>query len=329
MTKVIFMGTPDFAIPTLAALHNHPNYSVVCVVTQPDKPTGRGATVTCSPVKQFALEHNIPVLQPEKISTDISLLANHAPDVIVTCAFGQMLKQNVLDLAPHGVINVHASLLPKYRGSSPIQWAVINGEKRTGVTIMRTALAMDTGDIILKKSTAIHPDETAEQLFNRLAPLGATALITALDKITTGRATYTPQDHSQATTFPMLTKADGHIKWHFKSGIVRNFIRGMNSWPMAFFNLRGETIRVHSATEFGREELKAFLAACEQVEGRPIHKGLHRPGTVLHASPKHGLYTACKVGALRLDIIQPANGKPMPATAYLNGRTIPTGVVCN
>ena len=287
--RVAFFGTPDFAIPSLRTLHES-KHQLVCVVTQPDKPSGRGGAVVFSPVKKYALENNIPVLQPEKISDNVKLLDKFKPEIIVTCAFGQFLKRNVLDYCLHGVINVHGSLLPKYRGSCPIQWAVINGERETGITIMQTDIGMDTGDIVLQMPIDINEDETAGELFGRLSVLGSKALITALAQIENGTAVRTVQDNSKATSFPKFSKESGRIDWRRTAFEIANQVRGMNPWPMAFFKSRIGDIRVHKATPFKTKTGK-------------------------------GLFIACKDSFLRLDIVQAPGAKAVSGLDFLNGRS--------
>lgn len=287
--NVAFFGTPDFAVPSLEALAAPDSkHTAVCIVCQPDKPVGRGGKIEFGPVKQFGLTHGIPVLQPEKISREIRSLDKYAPDIIVTCAFGQMLRQNVLDYCRHGVINVHGSLLPKYRGASPIQWAVINGERTTGVTIMHTDIGMDTGDIILCAETNIGETETAGELFVRLSRLGASTLADALDQIENGTAKRIPQDHAQATYFPKLAKESALIDFENRTAQeIVNFVRGMNPWPVAWFEHGGQVIRVFRA----------------------------RAG-------KGDFHVPCKDGFVTLEIIQLPGGKILPAKDYINGRKI-------
>jgi methionyl-tRNA formyltransferase len=261
-------------------------HELVCIVTQPDKPSGRGGKVTHSPVKQFGLTHGIPVLQPEKISDEINLLDEFKVDVIVTCAYGQILRQNVLDYCKHGVINVHASLLPKYRGSSPIQWAVINGECVTGITIMQTALGLDEGDIILQRDCYIPEDFTARDLFDSLSQLAGLALMHALDRIAKGTATWTPQNHAEATSYPKLTKEMARIDFSKTRREIINFVRGMYSWPVAWFDHKGQVVRVYKASEEG-----CFCFACAD-------------------------------GYVSFDVIQLDGGKALPARDYINGRKI-------
>jgi len=284
--KVAFFGTPQFAVPSLEALVRS-RHDVVCIVCQPDKPVGRGGKIEFSPVKQFGVTHGIDVLQPEKISSEVHLLDKYKPDVIVTCAYGQILKQNVLDYCRHGVINVHGSLLPKFRGASPIQWAVINGERATGVTIVQTDIGLDTGEMILKVETDIGADETAGELFERLSVLGAEVLIKALDKIEDGTVKRTPQDHAQATEAAKITKEMAQIDFGKTAEEIRNFVRGMNPWPVAWFEHNGEVIRVFKVS-VGRGDF------C----------------------------LPCKDGFVSLDVIQMAGGKVLPAKDYINGRKI-------
>ena len=209
--KVVFLGTPDFSVNTLKAILNS-RHEVLAVVTQPDRPVGRSGKPVFSPVKQVAVEKGIKVLQYNKIRLEgVEDLKALNPDIMVTCAFGQILSQEIIDIAPKGIINVHASILPKYRGAAPIQWSIINGDSETGVTIMQTEAGIDTGDIICVEKTPISDKETAGELFDRLADLGANLLVKALDMIEDGNATYTKQNHDLATHVKMLKKEDGII----------------------------------------------------------------------------------------------------------------------
>ena len=295
--RVCFMGTPDVAATTLQQLVNS-THEVVCVVTQPDKAVGRGGRVEFSPVKKLALELGLPVFQPAKISTELDLLDPYKPDVIVTCAFGQILRQNVLDYAPHGVINVHYSLLPKYRGSSPVQWAIMNGETVTGVTVAKTELALDSGDIILVEKAEISPTETAGELLTRLAPIGAKLLIKALDKLKESDSDlFTPQDHAAATHFPMLKKEDGRIDWSKSANEIANQVRAMNPWPVAYFMAKGEVIRVYQAS----------IVA----------------GNLPPVATARNLLVKCGDGNfLSLEKLQAPGGKVLSVRDFLNGRRI-------
>lgn len=302
--RVIFLGTPDFAIPSLEALIDS-EHEVVCVVTQPDRVGNRNKLIP-PPVKLTAINKGVKVLQYQKVSKEgISQLESFNADIMVTCAFGQMLSQELLDLCPYGVINVHASLLPCYRGSSPIHWAVINGEKETGVTIMQTALEVDSGDIILQKRTDIHPDETTGELFDRLSVLGAKALIEALEMIQEGNAVYLKQDHSIATHVRMLKKEDGEIDFNISADKLHDFVRGMNPWPGAYTYLGKDMLKVHRLS---------------------VANHIGEPAQVLYAG-KEGLIIGCGGGSVRLEEIQPSGGKRMKDTDYLLGHKITVGTV--
>lgn len=300
--KVIFMGTPDFSVPCLEKLIES-HHDVIAVVTQPDRPRNRGVVTAC-PVKECAEKHGLKVLQYEKVSKEgIDDIRALCPDVIVTVAFGQMLSREFLEIAPHGVINVHASLLPKYRGSSPIQWAVVNGEKETGVTIMQTAYKMDSGDMILQMKTAVGEDETAGELFDRLSALGAPALIEALDLIEAGKATFTPQNEDEATYFPMLKKEDGEIDFSQSAIDIKHKIQGFTPWPSAY-------------TTSGGKKMKILKASVIEMQGKPKE--------VLKAD-KDAFIVACGKDALKIEILQPENGKKMCARDYLLGHRVPVG----
>ena len=302
--KVVFMGTPDFAVPCLETL-TQSRHKVIAVVTQPDRPRNRGQVTFC-PVKERALELGILVLQYEKVSREgVDDIRALNPDVIVTAAFGQMLSREFLEIAPYGVINVHASLLPKYRGSSPIQWAVVNGETETGITIMKTAYKMDSGDIITQKEVAIGEDETAGELFEKLSRAGAPELVKALDLLEDGKATFTPQDESKATYFPMLKKEDGEVDFSLPAHDVVCRIRGFNPWPSAF-------------TSAGGKKIKIFKAAVVEGKGQP--------GEVI-ATERDGITAACGDNAVKITELQPENGKKMSARDYLAGHKITVGTV--
>ena len=241
--RILFLGTPDFAVAALERIVGTDN-EVVGVVTQPDRKRNRGEVSFC-PVKQFAVEKGIKVYQYESIRKEgVEDIKAINPDIIITCAFGQIISQEILDIPKYGVINIHASLLPKYRGSSPIQWCLVNGESKTGVTIMRTALAVDSGDILLQKEIDILPEENAGELFDRLAILGGQAIVEALEIIADGRAVYTPQQESQATHYPMISKEDGKIDWSKSAREVFNKMRGFTPWPSAFTTLDGKLFKI-------------------------------------------------------------------------------------
>ena len=230
--NIVFMGTPDFAVPSLQALLDSP-HKVAAVVCQPDRCRGRGKVLSPPPVKALAIEHEIPVLQPGSVRTDefFAQLQSLAPDLLVVVAYGNILPVRLLELPRLGAINVHGSLLPKYRGAAPIQWAVIDGETETGITIMQMAAAMDTGDILLVERTLIGPQETAGELFERLSAMGGTILVSAIDQLAAGKLTPHPQDNALATTAPMLSKEMGHIDWDLPAAKLQSLIRAWIPGP--------------------------------------------------------------------------------------------------
>lgn len=300
--RIVFMGTPDFAVPCLQRLLED-GHEVPAVFTQPDKPVGRHAVLTPPPVKQLALSHGIPVYQPTKMrdGTVAALLRELAPDCLVVVAYGRILPQEILDVPPRGCVNIHGSLLPRYRGAAPIQWSVIRGETVTGVTSMFMDAGMDTGDIIDTLTTPIGENETAGELFERLAPLGARLLSTTLAAIADGTVTRRPQNGAEATMAPMLEKAMGRLDLTRPAQELHNQVRGMNPWPGAFCTAGGKTLKIHETR----------LAA-----------GSGAPGTLLCADP---VTVACGEGALQLVTVQP-EGKPrMAAEAWLRGARLPQG----
>lgn len=245
--KVVFLGTPDFSVKPLEAI-NASKHQVIAVVTQPDRPVGRKAIITPCAVKACAQNLGLPVYSYEKIRYEgVEDLKALNPDIMVTCAFGQILSKEILEIAKHGVINVHASLLPKYRGSAPIQYSIINGDKETGVTVMQTDVGVDTGDILMQTKLDIKDNETAGELFDRLSDLGAKTIVDALDKIERGELTPIKQDESLATHVKMLSKNDGLIDFNKTATQINNLIRGLNPWPIAFTFFEGKTLKVYSA----------------------------------------------------------------------------------
>jgi methionyl-tRNA formyltransferase len=244
--KLVFCGTPAFAVPSLRALLSDSYFQVAAVVTQPDRPRGRGKKTASSPVKDAALEAGIPVYQPEKIKSESSLdyFKRLAPDVVVIIAYGQIIPAALIAIPRLGWINLHGSLLPKYRGAAPINWAIINGEKVTGLTTMQIDAGLDTGPMLLKYQTGIGPDETAPDLYGQLAEAGAPLILETLKKLDQGEITSTPQDNSQATPAPPLKKEDGRIDWFLPAPRIYNRIRGLQPWPGAFTTFRGATCRI-------------------------------------------------------------------------------------
>jgi len=303
--KIIFMGTPSFALPSLRALIKS-GHKVVAVVTQPDRPSGRGGKIKYSPVKEFALAEGIPVLQYQKISREgVEQLKALAPDIMVTAAYGQILSREVLDIAPHGVINVHGSLLPAYRGAAPVQWALINGEKSTGITIMQTEEGLDSGDIILQESIDMGGEECFDSLYSRLAELGARLLVRAISLIQSQAAVFIPQNPELATYFPTIKKTDGLLDFSLPARALFNRIRAIDCHTV----LCGRQFKVRTAAV--TEEDGSFAP----------------PGTVLHADRKNGLVVACGSGALRLCSVQAACCACMPDISFLNGRKVEPGTV--
>lgn len=246
--RVIFMGTPDFAVGALEKL-TEAGHEVVLAVTQPDKPKGRGGNMQPSPVKICAMEHNIPVYQPKKVRNpeSVEYLRSFSAEIMVVAAFGQILPKEILTMCPFGCINVHASLLPKYRGAAPIQWAIINGDKVSGVTIMRMDEGIDTGDMIEKEEVVLSPEETGGSLFNKLSRKGAELLIETMEKIEKGTATYTKQEESEATYVGMINKNMGKINWELPADEIERLIRGLNPWPSAYTGLKGKTLKIWKA----------------------------------------------------------------------------------
>lgn len=306
--KIVFMGTPDFSAVVLEKLNSV--YPVSAVVTGLDKPVGRGYQLKPSPLKVKAQELGIEVLQYEKVSREgIEDIQNLAPDVVVTAAFGQILSEKFLSIPKYGVLNVHASLLPKYRGSSPIQWAIINGEKETGITIMRTVKAVDAGDILLKYSTEIGKTETAGELFDRLAVMGGDAIVDAISRLEIGSATFTPQEDSKATHCSMISKEDGNIDFCKSAEQIDCFVRGMSPWPSAFTHYNGKTLKVFSVDKVDGD-----------FEGAKY-------GEVVLADSKRGLIVKVLDGAIRLCQIQLEGSKRMNDTDFLLGRQIAIGSI--
>ena len=301
--RIVFMGTPDFAVPSLQALIDA-GHDVCAVYTQPDKPQGRKQILTAPPVKTLALAHDIPVFQPNTLKNEDeqARLRELAPEVIIVVAYGKLLPKAVLDIPPHGCINVHGSLLPRWRGAAPIQWAVIAGDEMAGVTTMQMAEGLDTGDMLLTYETKVGEKETAGELFDRLAQSGAELLTQTLVKL--DEITPRPQDDAQSCYAHMLDKQMAVIDWSKSAHEIDCLIRGLNPWPIALTTLSGERLKVFAA---------------EKAAGNG------ESGTVLEADPKKGLTVACGEGALKLTEIQLVGGKRMKATDFLRGHVIEVG----
>ena len=297
--RLIFLGTPAFAVPTLERMVEA-GHQVVMVVTQPDRPSGRGQRAAAPPVKQAAERLGIPVYQPERVRRPeaVEQLAALGADAMIVVGYGQIIPQKVIDIAPRGIINVHASLLPKYRGAGPIQWAILNGETRTGVTTMQIDAGLDTGDMLLKAETEIGSDENAVELGARLAALGADLLVKTLEGLERGAIVPEKQDASQASYAPMLKKEDGLVDWGQTAGAIHNRVRGLQPWPGASTGFRGQTLHIWKSRVADRTG-----AAGQFVERKPP-------------------VVACGQGALELVEVQLEGRKRMAAADFANGQRL-------
>jgi len=303
--RIVFLGTPDFGIPALKRCVAD-GHEVAAVITQPDRPRGRGHQMMPCPLKEAALELGLPVLSPEKINTKDFLdeLEALCPDIMVTAAYGQILKKRILTMAPHGIINIHGSILPEYRGAAPIQWALIEGKEETGVTIMQTARGVDTGDMLLCLKTPITPEDTAETLFDRLAQLGAEALSQTLRGIDEGTIVPVPQEEALATHCRMLEKSDGYLDFSDSARMLSCRVRGVTPWPGAQAMLHGKVVKILSVQVL---EESSFA----------------EPGTIV--SLDAGIDVAAGKGTLRITRLQEAGKKPLQAMDYLRGHALCVG----
>lgn len=301
--RVVFMGTPDIAAACLKKIIAD-GFDVVGVYTQPDRPKNRGMKLAFSPVKEVALAHGLPVFQPENFREEetVAQLRQLQPDVVAVVAYGRILPQSVLDIPTHGCINIHASILPSYRGSAPYQWAVLDGLEETGVTAMYLCREMDAGDMIDVAKTPIGPDETAGELLDRLAVLGADLLSVTLKKFEAGAVSAVPQDSAKATYAPMLDKTMCPIDWNKTARQVHNHVRGMNPWPVATAQIQGKKFKIYTTA----------------VLDEPVDA---EPGTIL-ALTKTGLKIACGEGAVEIRVLQAEGGKRMAAPDYFRGHPI-------
>lgn len=305
--KVLFMGTPDFAVPTLERLVSD-GHHLVGVITQPDRPKGRGKKVTAPPVKVKALELELPVYQPLKVKDPefVEVIKNLKPDVIVVVAFGQILSKAILEIPRYGCINVHASLLPKYRGAAPIHWSVIDGEKETGVTIMKMEEGLDTGPMLLKEAIDIGKWDTTGMIHDKLAMLGARLLSQAMELINSGQAIYIEQNHEEATYAVLLKREHEEIDWSRPAEEIFNQIKGLDPWPGAFTKLNGESLKIWSAEPF-----------VTPFQGRI--------GEIVLVKPEMGIVVATGLGHLLITQIQPPGSKRMKTVDYLRGHSIQVG----
>ena len=304
--RIVFMGTPDFAVPTLTALIEG-GHEVVAVVTQPDKPKGRGKAVLMTPVKEKAIEYEIPVYQPVKVRDPefVELLKTMAPDAIVVVAFGQILPKSILDLPKYGCVNVHASLLPKYRGAAPIQWAVIDGEKESGVTTMMMDVGLDTGDMLEQKAIPLDEKETGGSLFDKLSEVGAKLCVKTMEAIENGTAVYTPQDDALATHTGKIQKEMGSIDWSKDAEVIERLVRGLNPWPSAYTRIDDKNLKIWRAKVISHEVKAA-------------------PGCILKVT-KDELEVQTGNGVLALLEVQLEGKKRMTTDAFLRGYQVTEG----
>lgn len=306
--RIVFMGTPDFAVGSLQALCESGKHEILAVVTQPDRPKGRGNKLLQTPVKEYALAQGLTVYQPQKVKTPefVELLHELQPELIVVAAFGQFLSKEILELPKYGCINVHASLLPKYRGAAPIQYAIIKGEKESGVTIMQMDIGMDTGAMLDKVVVPIAENTTMGELHDALREQGAALLLEVIDKIAAGTAVAEPQDNEQATYATLLDRSMEHIDWSKTAQEVHNLIRGFNPVPSTFTKLpNGKGLKIWGSKMTDKNSAAAA-------------------GTVIETG-KHSFFVACGEGVLEITEVQPESKKRMPAQVFLNGRGVQEG----
>lgn len=304
--KIIFMGTPDFAVPTLEKIHQSP-HELLAVITQPDKPKGRGRSLQPSPVKSFAIQEGIQVLQPEKASAPetVAEISSMAPNLIVVAAYGQILRENFLSIPKHFCMNLHSSILPKYRGAAPINWAIINGDAETGVTTMKMDKGLDTGDILLTAKTIIKETDDAQTLHDTLANIGASLTIETINQLEQNSLTFTPQDDLQSTYAHKLKKTDGLIDWDQDAKTIRNRIRGLEPWPGAYTFFNGSRMRICKA---------------EIVDGIAEDQSGH----IVRLSD-HGIEMGTASGRLIITNLQPEGKKRMSAKNFLMGHNLSVG----
>lgn len=307
--RIVFMGTPDFAVPCLKALQIN-EHEICGVVAQPDRPKGRGNKLVCPPVKLAALEMGIQVYQPERIKTPefVETLKKLRPDAIVVVAFGQILSKEILNIPPLGCINVHASLLPKLRGAAPINWSIINGDKVTGVTTMYMDVGLDTGDMILKREVSIDEDMNAQELHDKLSIIGAEVLIETLDNIKKGNIIRIKQNNDEATYAPIMKKDTGKIDWSWSSRKIKNLIRGTYPWPGAFSYYNGKMFKIFKADVIDEEKDNKEYGVITEVN-------------------KDSIVISCGMGFLTIKEIQFENQKRMDVGSYLRGHSLEKGTV--
>jgi methionyl-tRNA formyltransferase len=320
--RIIFMGTPELAGESLRALMRSPGFEIIAVVTQPDQPKGRGLKLQPTPVKTIALEKNIPVLQPVRARDDqfIQQLRELQPDLIAVAAYGQILPKTILDLPRFGCLNVHTSLLPKYRGAAPIQWAILNGDAESGITIMKMDVGMDTGAIVSQEKTPIRPEDNAQTLHDRLAQLGAELLVKTIPDFVSGKIQSQPQPVEGVSHAPKIKKQDGRIDWNQPARVVWNWVRGLVPWPGAFTLLPTRKLADEKELVVGTTGTPNLLKIWEAE----VIEGAGSPGEILQAD-KHGVVIGCGTGALRVLVLQREGGRRLNAPEFLAGHPLRVG----
>ncbi len=315
--RIVFMGTPDFAVGALEAILQA-GHQVAAVVTQPDKPKGRGKEIQVTPVKACAMAHGIPVFQPVKVKEKeaVETLRGYNADIFVVAAFGQLLSEEILSMPKYGCVNIHASLLPKYRGAGPIQWAIINGEEKTGVTIMQMDKGLDTGDMLLKEEVVIDPKETGDSLHDKLAAVGAGLIVRALARLERGELVPEKQNEEETCYAKRLQKSMGRIDWQQSAGKLDCLIRGLISWPGAYTVLRGKNLKIWEA-------VAGSGSAPEDSAARPDPDAV-LPGTVV-AVTREAFYVKTGEGLLKILAVQPEGKKRMPVKEFLLGYQVKVG----
>ena len=305
--NIVFMGTPEFAVPALEALHSK-GYDISLVITQKDKRRGRGKKLLPTPVKEKALELGLEVYQPDSVNGEdtIDRLKEINPDVIVVVAFGQILKKDLLNIPKYGCLNIHASILPKYRGAAPINWAIINGEKETGITIMEMDEGLDTGDILKVERIPIEKDDDSISIHDKLSHLGAKLIIQVLEEMRMGKIEKTPQNHELSSYAPMLSKETGRIDWNNNGNNIINLIKGLKPWPSAYFIYNGDSIKIHKA----------------RMEDRLNDE---ENGVVVKVSDE-GIYVNCKDSTIVIEELQFPGKRKMKVSEYLRGNKFPTNI---
>ncbi|MBU5590873.1 methionyl-tRNA formyltransferase [Clostridium sp. MSJ-4] len=306
--NIVFMGTPEFAVPSLQRLIDQ--YGIIAIFTQPDRPKGRGKKLAMSPVKELAIKHNIPVFQPERVKGNeevLKVLKDMNPDFIIVVAYGQILPKEILELPKYACINLHASLLPKYRGAAPINWAIINGEEKTGNTTMLMDIGLDTGDMLLSDEVYINEDMTKGELHDILMNNGGDLLVNTIEAMVKGELKPKKQQEDEANYASMLDKEIAKINWNESAKNIHNLIRGLNPWPIAHTEYEGERMKIYKSKVLKKDSIKT-------------------PGTILNVS-KEGIEVATKDKVLLIEIVQFPNGKPLSVEAYINGHDIKEGLL--